>query len=114
MARRSGRKGAYLATDDYYGNTVYANTLKKDYWGNMVVKPMLRNLQEIASPLNDPYPVPFYNGPTYEQTNACQFELQPEFIGTTTTPFPNTLVTTLFNLNPSIPDMSVGCTLIVR
>lgn len=114
MARRGGRRGAYLATDDYTGFTVYANQLQEDYWGNRVVRELKRNLQEIASPLADPYPVPFYRGPTYEPTTACQFELQPTFIGTTNIPFPNTDVTQLFNLNPSLGQMEVGCTFIVR
>lgn len=114
MARRGGRKGDYLASDDYSGNTCYASKLQKDYWGNMVLKPLLRNLQEIASPLSDPYPVSFYRGPVYEQTTACQFELQPTYIGTTNKPFPNTNVTDLFNLNPSLGQMSIGCNFIVR
>lgn len=114
MARRNGRKGDYLASDDYTGITTYASRLKEDYWGNRVVKPLLRNLQEIASPLNDPYPVNMYRGPVYENVNACTFEVQPVFIGTTNkrTPQNSTTVATL-GLAPAIPDQIVECTLVV-
>lgn len=114
MARRNGRLGKYLASDDYTGETHYANEMRLDYWGNFVKRPLQRNLQEISSPLNDPQPVPIFRGSVYERTTACDFETQPIFIGTTNIPFPNTQVTSLFNLNPAIPDMEVGCTFIVR
>lgn len=114
MARRKGKPGSYLMTDDYTGFTVYSDKIKKDYWNNYVVQPLKRNLQEIASPLNDPYPVPIYRGPDYEQTNACTFELQPQYIGNTRIPFQNTELTTLLNLDPGIGDMEIGCTFIVR
>lgn len=114
MARRNGKPNDYLVTDDYYGRTVYASTTKFDYWNNLVQKPLKRNLQEISQPLNDPYPVPIFRGPDYEQTNACEFELQPLYIGNTTIPFANTEVTTLYDLNPGIGNMAVGCTFIVR
>lgn len=113
MARRNGRKGDYLASDDYYGTTVYASTLRRDYWGNMVQKPMLRNLQELASPLNDPYPVSFYRGPVYEQTTPCQFEVAPKYVGTTNIPTPPSFAAQVMGWNPTIPNMSVGCTFIV-
>lgn len=114
MARRNGRKGDWLATDDYTGFTHYASELSRDYWGSYAKKPLLRNLQEIASPLNDPLPVPFYNGPTYETTPACVGSTAPLFVG-------NTNVRTsvdnaagqAFNLFPAIPDMEVGCTFLV-
>lgn len=114
MARRNGRKGDYLASDDYTGVTKYASRMQTDYWGNFVEKPLLRNLQEIASPLNDPYPVNIYRGPVYENVNACVFEVQPVFIGTTNirTPQNSELVSTL-GLAPAIPDQIVECTLIV-
>lgn len=114
MARRGGRRGDYLASDDYTGITCYASQLQKDYWGNRTVKPLKRNLQEIASPFNDPLPVPFFRGPQYESTTACEFETQPLFIGTTTKPFPQTQVTELFGLDVGIGDASVGCTFVVR
>ncbi len=66
MARRNGRPGAWLATDDLTGFTVYGNRLKKGYYSEYAVKPLKRNLQEIASPLNDPEPVSVYRGPNYE------------------------------------------------
>lgn len=113
MARRRGRPGDYLMTDDYYGTTTYRSKVTEDYWGSYSRRPLQRNLQEISQPLDDPYPVPIYRGPGYEQTNACDFELQPNYIGNTYTPFPNTAYTNLFNLNPSIPNMSIGCTFIV-
>lgn len=113
MARRNGRPGTWLMSDDYTGFTVYADRIQKDYWNNYVVDPLKRNLQEISSPLSDPYPVSMYRGPQYEQTNACDFEVQPIYIGKTNIPFPNTQLTQLLDLNPSIPNMSVGCTFIV-
>lgn len=114
MARRRGKPGSYLMTDDYLGVTRYSNELTQDYWGYWAKKILKRNLQEIASPLNDPYPIPIYRGPEYEQTNACDFELQPQYIGNTRIPFPNTQITSLYNLDPGIGDMSIGCTFIVR
>lgn len=110
MARRNGRKNNYLASDDYSGFTCYASELQKDYWGNYVKRPLLRNLQEIASPLADPYPVDVYRGPVYENTTICQFELQPLFIGTTTTRTPITLTTFVLGFNPGVGTASIGCT----
>lgn len=116
MARRGGRKGEYLMSDDYTGFTEYSSKLKRDYWGNWAVKPLERNLQEIAKPLLDPQPVPNYNGPTYEVIpNPCIFETQPAYIGLTTRPTLNTSpATQALNLNPAIPNMEVGCTFVVR
>lgn len=114
MARRNGRKGSWLATDDYTGVTTYANRLQKDYWGNMVVSPLKRNLQEIASPLDDPRPVSFYRGPTYEQVNPCDFETQPLFIGLTNIRTPQTGTSETLGLDPGIGDASIGCTFIVH
>lgn len=116
MARRNQRRGDHLATSDYSGCTEFASKLQKDYWGNYgtASEVLARNLQEIANPLSDPYPVDIYRGPSYEQTTACDFEVQPTYIGKTTRPFPNTKYTSLFSLNPAIPDMSVGCTFVVR
>lgn len=115
MARRMGRKGDYLATDDTTGFTEYASTLRLDYWGNRTRIPLLRNLQEIATPLDDPAPVPFYRGPNYEITNPCNFEVAPVYVGNTTVPTnPNNIAFQVLDLNPAIPDMSVGCTFIVR
>lgn len=114
MARRRGRPGDYLVTDDYFGNTTYRSKVREDYWGSWTRKPLLRNLQEVASPLNDPYPVDVYRGPDYEKTTACDFELFPRFIGRTIVPFNrNNILSAVFNFNPAIPDMSIGCTFIV-
>lgn len=66
MARRAGRKGSYLATDDYTGVTRYASEMQFDYWGAFTKNPLKRNLQEISSPLNDPRPVNVFRGPAYE------------------------------------------------
>lgn len=82
MARRNGRKGAWLATDDYTGFTVYASKLQRDFWGSLAVKPLQRNLQEISSPLNDPVPVPFYRGPNYEQSSMTLLYV-PQTVGNT-------------------------------
>lgn len=114
MARRRGKPGAWLTSDDTTGFTVFNDRIQTDYWGNKTAVPLQRNLQEISSPLGDPYPVAFYRGPQYEATTACDFEVAPTFVGKTTKPFViNSQYAQLFNLNPSIPDMSVGCTFIV-
>jgi len=115
MARRNGRPGQWLATDDYTGFTVYANKLRRDYWGAMAVKPLERNLQEIASPLNDPEPVAFYRGPNYEASSPCIAEIAPLFVGNTNIPTnPNNMAFQVLNLSPGIGDMAVGCTFEVR
>ncbi len=85
MARRNGRKGDHLATDDYTGFTVYASKLRKDYWGSLAVNPLLRNLQEISSPLSDPRPVVDYRGPNYEASPANP-TVAPTFVGVTNVP----------------------------
>lgn len=111
MARRSGRKGDYLGTDSYTGFTHYASELRRDFWGNHAKKPLLRNLQEIATPLADPYPVTIMNGPTYEITTACSAEIAPSFVGLTNVPTnTNNMAIQVLNLAPRIPNMSVGCT----
>lgn len=115
MARRRGKKGDYLISDDYTGFTTYRSQVKEDYWGNLTVKPLKRNLQEIASPLNDPVPVTVYRGPTYEQVNPCNFEIQPLFIGKTNIRTPNNSPATQANdWDPAIPNMQVGCTFEIR
>lgn len=116
MARRNGKRGDYLYTDDYTDTADYASRMRTDFWNDRTSgKILLRNLQEIATPLNDPYPVPIYSGPSYEQTNGCIAESIPIYIGNTTRPFPtNSAVVQAFpSLNPSIGNMSVGCTFIV-
>lgn len=114
MARRRGRPGSHLATDDTTGFTVYAETLQRDYWGNLTRFPLKRNLQEIASPFGDPYPVDIYRGPQYEVTDPCQFEVLPKFVGKTNRPFlENSAYAQTFNLNPGIGEMSIGCSFIV-
>lgn len=116
--RRRGRPGDYLMTSDYDNCADYRSNLAKDYWGDYGPKNrlLLRNLQEISSPLNDPYPVKEYRGPSYEPTNACDFELFPNYIGNTLVPFNknNNPLSTVLDFNPAIPDMSVGCTFIVQ
>lgn len=116
MARRNGRLGDHLATSDYSGCTEYASRLVYDYWGALgtAQEILKRNLQEIASPLGDPYPVSLYRGAQYEQTTPCDFETQPLFIGNTTVPFPQTQYTQLFGLDPGIGDASIGCTFVVH
>lgn len=111
MARRQGRKGDYLATDDYTGFTRFRSQLSYDYWGSLVERPLLRNLQEIASPLNDPQPVPDYRGPTYEYTPPCIGERSPKFVGLTNVKTNNNnAAAQALNLNPSLGSMSIGCT----
>lgn len=118
MARRNGRKGQWLATDDYTGKTVYATALKLDYWGNYVVKPLKRNLQEIASPLNDPLPVPFFRGPTYEATTSGQFVETPFYVGKTAIRTPISYAAEVMGWVPpedlGIGLAEIGTTFIVR
>ena len=83
MARRHGRKGQWLVSDDYTGQTHYSSEMQTDYWGNIVKRPLKRNLQEIASPLTDPEPIPFYRGPTYETVDVGTFKLSPLYVGNT-------------------------------
>ena len=115
MARRNGRPGSWLATDDYTGFTVYAEKLQRDFWDNYATHPLKRNLQEIASPLNDPQPVPVYRGPNYETTYACLGEVAPTYVGNTTIPTnQDNMAFQALNLNPAIPDMEIGCNFVVR
>lgn len=117
MARRNGRKGDWLAQDQYYGTTQYASRLKLDYWGSRAVKPLKRNLQEIATPLLDPEPVPFFTGSDYEQYlngGDCIGNYAPQFVGNTRIPTnPNNAAYQVLQLNPAIPDMEIGCTFVV-
>lgn len=115
MARRSGRPGEWLATDDITGFTEYASTLRRDYWGNMTRVVLQRNLQEIASPLDDPEPVPFFRGASYEFTPKCIAEIAPTYVGNTNVPTSqDNMAFQVLNLNPAIPDMEIGCTFVVR
>lgn len=114
MARRRGRPGDYLVTDDYSGFTTYRSKVKEDYWGNWGSVVLERNLQEIASPLNDPYPVSVYRGPEYEKVTKCQFEIFPKYIGRTLIPFnTNNPLAQVLDLDPAIPNMEIECTFIV-
>lgn len=115
MARRRGRPGAYLMTDDYSGVTCYASELHQDWWGNYTKQPLKRNLQEIAVGLNDPVPVTVFRGPQYEVTNICDFEHIPIFIGRTNIRTPNTSpATQALGLDPGIGDAVIGCTFVVH
>lgn len=114
MSRRAGRLGDYLITDDNTGFTIYASEARKDYWGNYTKKPLKRNLQEVATPFNDPQPVSVYRGPGYEYFDPCDAKLSPDFIGVTNVPTPNSLGIQVLGLTPTIPNMSIGCTFIVR
>lgn len=113
--RRNGRKGQWLVTDDTTGFTEYSGKIRKDYWNNYTAIPLLRNLQEIATPLSDPYPVPFTRGPNYEVTEPCFADTAPLYIGTTTTPTVRTgAAFQALDLDPAIPNMVVGCTFVVH
>lgn len=115
MARRNGRPGAYLMTDDYTGMTRYASELREDYWGSFAKKPLQRNMQEIGSPLEDPEPVINYRGPSYEYTPPCVGEVAPFKVGLTNIPTnPNNAAFQALTLSPGIGMMAVGCTFIVR
>lgn len=111
MARRNGKKGTWLATDDYTGFIKFATKLKLDFWGAYAEKPLKRNLQEIAKPLNDPEPVPFYRGPNYETSPTCLGELAPLYVGLTSirTNQNNAGIQAL-DLAPGIGNMQIGCT----
>lgn len=114
MARRKGKPGAWLVADDTSGFTVYNDRIGRDYWGNLTTIPLQRNLQEISRPLGDPFPVAFYNGPQYEQTTACDFEVGPIFIGKTTKPFlTNSAYYQTVNFYPGVGAAEIGCTFIV-
>lgn len=111
MAWRSGRKGQWLATDDNSGITHYASELREGYYGEMAKKPLLRNLQEVASPLSDPYPVSFYRGPNYEASVPCNYEIAPTYVGNTTIPTNrNNAAAQALALFPSIGTATIGCT----
>lgn len=117
MARRRGKLGEYLAVDEYYGNVVYASRLKRDDDGYYAVKPLQRNLQEIASPLNDPRPVSLQRGPDYETYDVCALQTAPLFIGNTnvrTSTLGAAMQSQALGIDPGIGDMEVGCTLVVR
>lgn len=115
MARRGGKPGDWLATDDYTGFTEYGSALKRDYWGQYAKRPMLRNLQEIATPLDDPGPVPFYRSQNYETNQQCFAEIAPTYVGLTIVPTnPNNAAFQTLDLDPAIPNMEIGCTFIVR
>lgn len=115
MARRNGRMGSWLVTDDYFGTTRYAEEIKRDYWGSYSRKPLLRNLQEIATPLTDPQPVSIYRGPSYEITPVCVAETAPLYVGNTNIPTSTSnAAMQVLDLSPAIPDMVVGCSFIVR
>lgn len=87
MARRRGRPGDWLATDDSTGFTVYASKLKRDFWGNLEVSPLKRNLQEIATALADPYPVYPIRGPQYETVaSVSALVVAPTNVGVTSVP----------------------------
>lgn len=115
MARRAGRPGNWLATDDTTGFTKYGSELRLDFWGNRTAIPLERNLQEIAMPLDDPGPVPFYRGPNYETNRACFAEIAPTYVGNTTVlTNPNNAGFQALDLDPAIPNMEIGCTFVVR
>lgn len=115
MARRRGRWGDHLVADSYTGFTCYASEVRRDFWGNYSKKPLIRNLQEIASPLSDPQPVSLYLAPAYQNLPHCGAEVAPTYVGNTTVPTnTDNMAFQVLNLDPSIPDMVVGCTFIVR
>lgn len=73
-------------SDDYTGVTHYASELTRDFWGAYAKRPLKRNLQEIASPLNDPLPVNPYRGPDYEYVDPSITTVAPQYVGTTSVP----------------------------
>lgn len=114
MARRRGRKGDHLATDDYTGFTTYSSRLKKDYWGSYARSPLERNLQEISSPLSDPYPVELYRGPNYESSAPNVGYTAPLYVGLTNIPTnPDNAAIQALDLFPGIGEMIVGTSFLV-
>ncbi len=111
MARRNGRRGDYLATDEYTGMTCFASELQRDFWGSMARNPLQRNLQEISSPLNDPQPVPMFRGPTYETySTICLGSVAPINVGVTNIATnQNNAAFQALNLHPCIGSMEIGC-----
>lgn len=115
MARRNGRPGTHLVIDQYTGFTTYRERVSRDFWGSWAIKPLKRNLQDIATPLLDPYPVDVYTGSAYETYETpCIFERIPFYIGTTNirTPTTSPAAQAIFNTT-GIGDMEVGCTFMV-
>lgn len=111
MARRAGRPGQWLATDDTTGFTKYASELRLDYWGNRTAIPLQRNLQEIATPIDDPAPVPFYRGPSYEITPTCVAETAPAYVGLTSVATnQNNMAFQVLDLDSGIGTMEISCT----
>lgn len=111
MARRRGKPGNYLYTDNYTGMTIYATQAKLDLWGARAKKPLLRNLQEISFPLEDPQPVPYTIGSSYETSIPCDYEVAPQYVGLTNVPTnPYNAAFQALNLNPGIGSMTIGCT----
>lgn len=111
MARRAGRPGSWLVTDDYTGVTCYQSEVQRDYWGSYAKKPLLRNLQEIASPLNDPEPVSLFRGPNYEQISTlCVGSVAPIKIGVTNiNTSQNNAAFQALNLHPGVGSMEIDC-----
>lgn len=112
MARRRQIRGNWLASDDTSGFTKFGTQLKLDYWHNRTAMPLKRNLQEVATPMEDPYPVPFYRGPQYESFNPCDAELAPLYVGLTNVRTnPNNAAIQALNLEPGVGSAIIGCTL---
>ena len=109
MARRNGRPGDYLFADMYTGFTKYRTQVRKDFWGSFAERPLLRNLQEIATPLLDPYPVGDYSPGTYEQIDECVLNSTPPFIGKTNIPTPIGPAVQNAGGAVAIPDQEIGC-----
>ena len=114
--RRRGKPGDYLFTDDLTGFVTYASKIKRGFYGEMAVTPLKRNLQEIATPLNDPVPVENYRGPQYEiMPDYCLCYSAPLYVGNTTVPTnPNNMAFQVLDLDPGIGEATVGCNLQVH
>jgi hypothetical protein len=115
--KRTGRKGNYLMASDYSGVTRFASQLKMDYWGQFGEPRLLleRNLQEIATPLDDPQPVPIFRGGQYEYMNPCDAEVAPLYVGVTNVPTnQDNMAFQALDLAPGIGTATIGCTFIVH
>jgi len=110
MARRRGRLGDHLATDELTGFTVLASKLRRSWDGYYAIKPLERNLQEITCPLNDPGSVSPYSPAQYETLDNCEAELAPLYVGVT-----NVLTNTqnaaaqALGYERGVGNMEIGC-----
>lgn len=113
MRRRRGKLGESLAVDDYTGFVTYRSRLRPDEDNFYSERPLKRNLQEIASPLNDPKPVDRVGAAAnYETYDVCDLQVAPVYVGRTsvrTSTLSAAMQSQAYGIDPGIGDMEVGC-----